>query len=150
MPHEKDLACLPAPPCPARRSRRPKLCRPSTKIFVICWVGAALHLEGAIDPSFAGLKVEYADVLGGAPPAWAPGLPPDLGVDFVIETGDAPMPQPAGAGTGLVLGRWSGLGCRGSARGSLSAYAKGPPGPSHGLGPAGRRRCECVLPCPVY
>ncbi len=36
----------------------------------------------------AALKVEYADVLGGAPP----GLPPERGMEFVIKTGDAPMP----------------------------------------------------------
>jgi hypothetical protein len=39
--------------------------------------------------AFAALKAEYVDVLGGAPP----GLPPDRGMELVIETGDAPMPR---------------------------------------------------------
>ena len=39
--------------------------------------------------AFAALKVEYADVLGGAPP----GMPPERGMELVIETGDAPMPR---------------------------------------------------------
>jgi len=50
---------------------------------------AELRLEGADDPAFAALKAEYADVLGGAPP----GLPPERGMELVIETGDAPMPR---------------------------------------------------------
>jgi hypothetical protein len=54
-----------------------------------CLADAELRLEGADDPAFATLKAEYADVLGGAPP----GLPPDRGMELVIETGDAPMPR---------------------------------------------------------
>ena len=50
---------------------------------------AELRLDGNDDPAFAALKAEYADVLGGAPP----GLPPDRGMELVIETGDAPMPR---------------------------------------------------------
>ncbi len=45
---------------------------------------AELHLACDDDPDFAALKVEYADVLGGAPP----GLPQDQGMEL---TGDAPM-----------------------------------------------------------
>ena len=54
-----------------------------------CLADAELRLTGADDPAFAALKVEYADVLGGAPP----GLPPERGMELVIETGDAPMPR---------------------------------------------------------
>jgi hypothetical protein len=50
---------------------------------------AELRLAGDDDAAFAALKVEYADVLGGAPP----GLPPERGMELVIETGDAPMPR---------------------------------------------------------
>jgi len=50
---------------------------------------AELRLEGRDDPAFTALKAEYADVLGGAPP----GLPPDRGMELVIETGEAPMPR---------------------------------------------------------
>jgi hypothetical protein len=50
---------------------------------------AELRLDGADDPAFTALKAEYADVLGGAPP----GLPPERGMELVIETGDAPMPR---------------------------------------------------------
>ncbi len=50
---------------------------------------AELRLEGADAPAFATLKAEYADVLGGPPP----GLPPDRGMELVIETGDALMPR---------------------------------------------------------
>ena len=50
---------------------------------------AELRLGGADDPAFTALVAEYADVLGGAPP----GLPPDRGMELVIETGDAPMPR---------------------------------------------------------
>ena len=54
-----------------------------------CLADAELRLEGQDDPAFTALKVEYADVLGGAPP----GLLPDRGMELVIETGDAPMPR---------------------------------------------------------
>ena len=50
----------------------------------------AVHLlAGADAPAFAALKAEYADVLRGPPP----GLPPDRGMELVIETGDAPVPR---------------------------------------------------------
>ena len=52
-----------------------------------CLADAELHLAGDDDAAFAALKVEYADVLGGAPP----GLPPERGMELVIETGDALM-----------------------------------------------------------
>ena len=50
---------------------------------------AELRLEGVDDPAFAALKAEYADVLGEIPP----GLPPDRGMELVLETGRAPMPR---------------------------------------------------------
>ena len=50
---------------------------------------AELHLTGSDDPAFATLKAEYADVLAGAPK----GMPPDRGMELVLETGDAPMPR---------------------------------------------------------
>ncbi len=52
-----------------------------------CLADAELRLVGADDPAFAALKVQYADVLGGAPP----GMPPDRGTE--LETGDARMPR---------------------------------------------------------
>ena len=54
-------------------------------------VDAKPRLTGVVDPAFAVLKAEYAGVLGGAPP----GLPPDRGMELVIETGDAPTPRPS-------------------------------------------------------
>jgi hypothetical protein len=56
---------------------------------VVCMADAELRLPGADDPAFAVLRAEYADVLGGAPP----GLPPDRGMELVIETGDTLMPR---------------------------------------------------------
>ncbi len=50
---------------------------------------AELCLEGADAPAFAALKAEYADVLF-CPPQ---GLPPDRGMELVIETGNALMPR---------------------------------------------------------
>jgi transposase InsO family protein len=50
---------------------------------------ASLALEGTDHPAFAALKAEFADVLGGPPP----GLPPDRGIELVLETGDRPMPR---------------------------------------------------------
>ncbi len=46
-----------------------------------------LRLACDDDQAFTALKVEYADVLGGAPP----GLPPERGMELVLETRDAPM-----------------------------------------------------------
>ncbi len=54
-----------------------------------CLADVELRLAGNDDAAFAALKVEYADVLGGAPP----GLPPEQGMELVIETRDAPMPR---------------------------------------------------------
>jgi hypothetical protein len=48
-----------------------------------------VQAAGTDDPAFAALKVEYADVLGGAPP----GLPPDRGMELELVTGGAPMPR---------------------------------------------------------
>ncbi len=47
---------------------------------------AELHLAGADDPAFAVLKVQYANVRGGAPH----GMPPDRGMELELEleTGD--------------------------------------------------------------
>ena len=50
---------------------------------------ASLALEGQDHPAFAALKEEFADVLGGPPH----GLPPDRGIELVLETGDRPMPR---------------------------------------------------------
>jgi hypothetical protein len=54
-----------------------------------CLADAELRLAGADDPAFAALKIQYADVLGGAPP----GMPPDHGMELELKTGDAPMPR---------------------------------------------------------
>ncbi len=50
---------------------------------------AELRLAGVDDPAFAALTAKYADVLAGAPK----GMPPDRGMELVLETGDAPMPR---------------------------------------------------------
>jgi len=50
---------------------------------------ASLAFEGQDHPAFAALKAEFADVLGGPPP----GLPPDRGIELVLETGNRPMPR---------------------------------------------------------
>ena len=52
-------------------------------------VDTSLTLSGADHPAFAALKDEFADVLGGPPP----GLPPDRGIELVLETGTRPMPR---------------------------------------------------------
>ena len=52
-------------------------------------VDAELHLTGTDDPAFTEVKARYADVLGGVPS----GLPPDRGMELILETGDAPMPR---------------------------------------------------------
>ena len=46
-------------------------------------------MEGQDHPAFAELKTEFADVLGGPPPC----LPPDRGIELVLETGARPMPR---------------------------------------------------------
>ena len=53
------------------------------------FVDTSLNLQGTDHPAFAALKSEFADVLGGPPP----GLPPDRGIELVLETGDRPMPR---------------------------------------------------------
>jgi hypothetical protein len=53
------------------------------------FIDTSLELTGVDHPAFAALKAEYADVLGGPPP----GLPPDRGIELVLETGDRPMPR---------------------------------------------------------
>ncbi len=65
--------------------------RDGTELHLVSFglADAELRLAGYDDPAFAALKAEYADVLGGAPP----GLPPERGMELVIETGDAPMPR---------------------------------------------------------
>ena len=49
-----------------------------------CLEDSAPHLAGADDPAFTTIEIKYADLLGGAPP----GLPPDPGIEVVLETGD--------------------------------------------------------------
>ncbi len=53
------------------------------------FVDTSLDLQGSDHPAFAALRAEYADVLGGPPP----GLPPDRGIELVLDTGDRPMPR---------------------------------------------------------
>ena len=52
-------------------------------------VDGELRLEGKDDPAFAPLIAKYQETLGGPPK----GLPPDRGIELVLETGDAPMPR---------------------------------------------------------
>jgi hypothetical protein len=54
-----------------------------------CLADAELLLAGADDPAFTALKIQYADVLGGAPA----GMPPDRCMELELETGGAPMPR---------------------------------------------------------
>jgi hypothetical protein len=58
-------------------------------LATVSFADASLSLEGQDHPAFAELKAEFADVLGGPPP----GLPPDRGIELVLETGDRPMPR---------------------------------------------------------
>ena len=80
-----------APPLDGRFAGGVEVLRDGTELYLASFglADAELRLEGVDDPSFAALKTEYADVLGGAPP----GLPPDRGMELVIETGNAPMPR---------------------------------------------------------
>ena len=80
-----------APPVDGRFVDGVEVLRDGTELHLASFdmADAELRLTGADDPAFAALKAEYADVLGGAPP----GLPPDRGMELVIETGDAPMPR---------------------------------------------------------
>ena len=79
------------PPLDGRFVGGVEVLRDGTELHLasFCMTDAELRLAGSDDPTFAALKVEYADVLGGAPP----GLPPERGMELVIETGDAPMPR---------------------------------------------------------
>jgi len=81
----------PAPRCVGRFADGMELLKDGTELHLasFCLADAELRLEGADDPAFAALKVEYADVLGGAPP----GMPPDRGMELELETGGAPMPR---------------------------------------------------------
>ena len=80
-----------APPLAGRFVGGVEVLRDGTELHLASFrlADAELRLEGSDDPAFAALKAEYADVLGGAPP----GLPPERGMELVIETGDAPMPR---------------------------------------------------------
>ena len=80
-----------APPLEGRFAGGVEVLRDGTELHLAPFglADAELPLEGVDDPSFAALKIEYADVLGGAPP----GLPPERGMELVIETGNAPMPR---------------------------------------------------------
>ena len=80
-----------APPLDGRFVGGVEVLRDGTELHLasFCLADAELRLAGDDDPAFAALKVEYADVLGGAPP----GMPPERGMELVIETGDAPMPR---------------------------------------------------------
>ncbi len=50
---------------------------------------AELRLAGHDNPAFAVLKAENTDMLGGA----SQGMPPERGMELVLETGDALMLQ---------------------------------------------------------
>ena len=52
-------------------------------------VDGELRLEGKDDPALEPLIAKYQETLGGPPK----GLPPDRGIELVLETGDAPMPR---------------------------------------------------------
>ena len=81
----------PTPPLTARFVDGLEILRDGTELHLasFCLADAKLRLEGADNPAFASLTAEYADVLGGAPP----GLPPERGMELILETGDAPMPR---------------------------------------------------------
>ena len=81
----------PEPRCVGRFADGVEVLKDGTELHLasFCLADAELSLEGADDPAFAGLKVKYADVLGGAPA----GMPPDRGMELELETGGAPMPR---------------------------------------------------------
>ena len=81
----------PAPPIADRFVDGLEILRDGTELHLASFrlADAELRLDGADDPAFTAVKTKYADVLGGAPP----GLPPERGMELVIETGDAPMPR---------------------------------------------------------
>ena len=82
-----DVAALPAP----RFADGIELLDDGTELHLatVRFSDASISLEGDDHPAFAALKAEFADVLAGPPP----GLPPDRGIELVLETGDRPMPR---------------------------------------------------------
>ena len=82
--------CGPTPP-PVRFATGVELLSDGTELHLasVRFVDTSLDLQGSDHPAFAALKAEYADVLGGPPP----GLPPDRGIELVLDTGDRPMPR---------------------------------------------------------
>ena len=82
--------CGPDPP-PARFASGVEYLADGTELHLASLriVDSSLELQGADHPAFSKLKSEYADVLGGPPP----GLPPDRGIELVLETGARPMPR---------------------------------------------------------
>ena len=85
----QNPALTPGPACRFADGR--EMLRDGTELHLASFRPAEteLHLTGTDDPAFTNLKVEYADVLGGAPR----GMPPDRGMELVLETGSAPMPR---------------------------------------------------------
>ena len=83
----------PEPPHVERFADGVELLKDCTELHLVffCLADAELQLQGTDDAAFAALKHEYADVLGGAPP----GMPPDRCMELELETGDAPMLDPA-------------------------------------------------------
>ena len=83
--------CPPEPRCIGRFADGVEVIKDGTELHLasFCLADAELRLAGADDPAFAALKVQYADVLGGAPH----GMPPDRGMELELETGDARMPR---------------------------------------------------------
>ena len=80
----------PAPPLP-RFLDGMELLTDGTELHLasLRFADASIALEGQDHPDFAALKAEFADVLAGPPP----GLPPDRGIELVLETGNRPMPR---------------------------------------------------------
>jgi len=82
--------CGPSPRLPSFKSGMERLLD-GTELHLasLRFVDTTLNLEGTDHPAFAVLKDEFADVLGGPPR----GLPPDRGIELVLETGSRPMPR---------------------------------------------------------
>jgi hypothetical protein len=82
-------AGLAPPPLPPRFGEGTEVLDEGTELHFasLLFADASLALEGQDHPAFAELKAEFADVLGGPPP----GLPPDRGIELVLETGNRPM-----------------------------------------------------------
>ena len=83
-----DLGPLPVPP---RFADGFEILADGTELHLasLRFPDAALTLPGQDHPAFAALKEEFSDVLSPPPP----GLPPDRGIELVLETGDRPMPR---------------------------------------------------------